>query len=208
MNLAIWANIGEKEDLTMSKISPIGIIAEDDSDVICLKILIQRIIPSQNICVKKFVGKGCGKIKRKCNAWANQLSLRGCKVLFVVHDLDFNNINDLRLSLKKSLEPSPIKKHLICVPIQEMEAWLLSDPEAIKLSLNLSKAPNVKGRPEEINSPKEYLGEIIAKASNNEKIYINTKHNEKIVCNISIDKIQANCPSFKILYDFVEELKN
>ena len=84
-----------------------------------------------------------------------------------------------------------------------MEAWLLSDPDAIKKSMNLRKKPCIKGLPEHINSPKEYLGQLIYSASGGEKIYLNTKHNVKIAEVISIEKAKKLCPSFVFFYEFI-----
>lgn len=188
----------------MSKIllPSIGIIAEDESDFFSLRILIRRIAKNDHIDMKKFLGKGCGKIKRKCNAWAYQLMKKGCSLLIILHDLDSNNLDDLKQKISNALEPNPFKKHLIFIPIQELEAWFLSDPDAIKKGVNLKKNPNIKGLPEYINSPKEYLSKVIDIASKGEKIYNNTKHNEKIASVLSISKAKK-CSSFIPLVDFV-----
>lgn len=184
---------------------PIGIIAEDDSDVECVKVLIKRISGRDNIKIHKFVGKGCGKIKRKSNAWAKQLELKGCSTLILIHDLDSNKIPELKKQLSENLAPCPIKNHLICIPVQELESWFLSDPDSIKSSMNLYRSPKVAGLPENINSPKEYLGSLIYNASNKEKIYVNTFDNLKIANIISLTKIKNLCPSFIPFSDFIKE---
>ena len=180
----------------------IGIIAEDDSDVDSLQVLIKK-ITNKNIATKRFVGKGCGKLKRKCSAWSFQLKNRGCNLLIFIHDLDRWNLNELNTKLLESLLPSAIAKYIICIPIEEMEAWFLSDPRALRDAMNLKRIPNIKGLPESIKSPKEYLGQIIFSASNGDKIYLNTKHNVKISEHVSIDSIKNRCPSFNPLYEFI-----
>lgn len=206
-NQGISVNTGAKEVFLMSKKAkpPVGIIAEDDSDFISARVLIRRIGGIDNIRFHKFIGKGCGKIKRKCNAWANELNRKGCKTLVLIHDSDGKRLDILRAKLATALEPSPIKKNLICIPVQEFEAWLLSDPEAIKNGLNLRKKPVVKGPPEQINSPKEHLGLLIDRASNGEKIYLNTKHNVKIAELLSIERAKHFCPSFIPFYEFIQK---
>jgi hypothetical protein len=181
----------------------VGVIAEDDCDVDSIRVLIHRIAKNKGIKINKFVGKGCGKLRRKCNAWARILSQKKCSVLILVHDLDANNLKDLRKRIQDSLDPCPIAKHLICIPVQEIEAWLLSDADAIKESMNLSKRPKVDGPPENIDSPKEYLEKLVYKTSGGEKIYLNTKHNAKIAEIVSIDKANKLCPSFQPFYEFV-----
>lgn len=183
----------------------IGIIAEDESDVNSARILIHRISKNNRIKIKQFLGKGCGKLKRKCNSWAKQLYLRGCTVLILIHDLDYNKLSELEFEVRESLNPCPIKKHLICIPVQEMEAWFLSDPNALQKALKLIYLPKVSGTPEKINSPKEVLEKVILKASGNEKLYLNTKHNEIISKHISLAVLKSKCPSYVPFHDFITQ---
>lgn len=183
----------------------IGIIAEDISDVNSINILIQKITGNKRIGIKKFVGDGCGKIKRKCNMWAKQFHMSGCHGLILIHDRDRNNTLKLKNDLFASISPCPIKKYLICIPEEELEAWLVSDEVAIKKGLNLRNLPPVVNFPETIVSPKEYIEKMIHKISKGEKRYLNTIHNEKIASFISIDIVKRKCPSFIPLYDFLNQ---
>ncbi|KQR91492.1 hypothetical protein ASG01_14065 [Chryseobacterium sp. Leaf180] len=192
----------------MSKIpKKIGIIAEDESDVEAIRELIKRITGKNNIGFKHFVGRGCGKIKRKADDWATQLKKRGCSVLILIHDLDRNKYEDLYDIIHKSIHPFVISKTLINIPTEEMEAWFLADEKGIKSALNLRKAPKKYHHPETIKSPKEVLGNEIEKASNNSKIYLNTKHNLLIAKAIDIDIVKSKCKSFKALHEFVIDSK-
>jgi hypothetical protein len=186
------------------RIPTVGVIGEDDCDVDSVRVLIHRIAENEHIGIKRCVGKGCGRIRRKCHAWAEQLKRRGCSLLVLIHDLDDNDLNDLRGKIQNALNPCPISIHLICIPVQTLEAWLLSDPKAIQTAMHLMNTPNVKAPPEIINRPKEYLGGLIYRASNKEKIYINTRHNSKIAAEISIKRVCRKCPSFVSFYDFVK----
>lgn len=188
----------------MSKcaIRSIGIIAEDESDFCSIRILIQRLANTESISMKRFLGKGCGKIKRKCNSWANQFIIKGCSHLIIVHDLDTNNVKLLYEQISNALNPNPFKNYLICIPVQELEAWLLSDPEAIRKGMKLRKTPKIKYHPESINSPKEYLEKVVHQASDGEKIYIPTNHNEKIASELSLKKAKK-CSSFIPLSEFI-----
>lgn len=180
----------------------LGIIAEDDSDVDSIVLLCTRII-NKKISSKKFVGNGGGKILQKCSQWADLLKQRGCNRLLIIHDSDKNVPAEVYSNIKKSLGFSPIRKNLICIPVQELEAWLLSDPAAIKKGMNLKKEPKIKNMPESINDPKEYLGEIIRKLDRT-KIYLNTIHNTKIMEHVSLEKLTTRCPSFIPFLEFVK----
>jgi len=182
----------------------VGIIAEDNSDVDAAKIIIHRIAKSDNVGVKKFVGQGCGRIKRKCGAWASILKTKGCHYLILIHDLDRNDLDDLRLKIEEAVSPCPIEPYLICIPIEEMEAWWLADPKAIRTALKLDKIPKVKGNPQHIASPKEHIGVLVRKCSKNKKVYLNTKHNAKIAAYLDFSKAMR-CDSFVPFFDFVTE---
>jgi len=187
----------------MAKIHAIGIIAEDDSDFETIKILISR-ITKKNLTFKKFTSGGCGKLRRKCRDYAVTLEVKGCNLLIIVHDLDRNKHVSLKAQLEQILRPSPIKEYLICIPVEEIEAWFLSDPATIKKIYSLSKPPTMKGLPETISSPKEELGRLVKVYSNKQKEYLNTKHNLIIAEQINMDLINQKCPSFQLLYNFIE----
>jgi uncharacterized protein DUF4276 len=182
----------------------VGVIAEDDSDVDVLKILAQKISGTQNFKVKKFVGNGCGKLKSKCLLWAKNLKLQGCKMVVLMHDLDNKDIDKLKGELKKAFSPCPIKDSLIVIPIQEIEAWLLSDEDAIYAALNLKHKVRKIPNPESIFDPKKKLGEIIHLKSGKTKRYLNTKHNKKIALCLNLDRIRK-CNSYVPLENFIKE---
>jgi hypothetical protein len=187
----------------MSKPKRVGIIAEDNSDVEAAKILIRRISGISNIGVRKFVGHGCGRINKKSNAWANILSKKKCQCLILIHDLDRKNLNTLYSDINRSLAPSPIKPYLICIPVEEMEAWWLSDPSAIKKAMNLRAFPKVQGHPDTIESPKEHISKLVRRVTK-KKSFINTVHNEKIAQHLNISKA-LNCSSFSQFHQFVTQ---
>ncbi|MDD5759590.1 MAG: DUF4276 family protein [Desulfobulbaceae bacterium] len=188
----------------MSKKKPpkVGIIAEDDSDVDAAKVLIQRIANKDNVAIKRFVGQGCGRIKRKCHSWARNLQIKGCRYLILLHDLDRNELKELQNDLDNAISPSPITPYLICIPIEEMEAWWLADPQAIQKALNLNITPKITGHPQDITSPKEHIESLVKKYSQKTKVYLNTKHNSLIAQHLDLDKARK-CGSFLPFYDFV-----
>ena len=184
----------------------IGIIAEDDSDVDCLKSFIKRILANKQVSFKKFVGQGCGKISKKAHAWAEIFKAQGCTSLILLHDLDRNNKTSLLKKLNESLLPSPIEKYLICIPIEELEAWLLSDANAIKQVFNINQNISLPANPETTNSPKEFLGKFVRKETNKKVDYINTRHNLKIAEIIDISLIFDKCSTFQQFQNFIKTL--
>jgi hypothetical protein len=192
----------------MSKKKPkadgIGLIVEDNSDFETIQVLISRYLDIQSLKFKKSVGNGCGKMRRKALAYAKNLSNRGCNMVILVHDLDRRNLKELRKDLQFFLNESVAEFNFICIPNEEIEAWLLSDEEAIKEVFNLKQSIRPIHHPEKITSPKEHLEQLVYRGSNKSKRYINTQHNVKIAEKLELEIVASKCPSFKELLDFLD----
>jgi hypothetical protein len=182
----------------------IGLIAEDSSDVEVINELTKKIAEGRQFTIKKFVGHGCGKIRGKCLQWAQILKDLRCSSIILLHDLDNKNLPELEKQLSDSFHPCPIKKNAIIIPVQEIEAWLLSDEVAIRKALNLKDNVTRVANPEAIVDPKKRLEEIIYLRSGKTKRYINTIHNRRIATEISLSKLRR-CKSFSPLEKFLHE---
>lgn len=184
--------------------SVVGIIAEDNSDVGVIKEILEKYFDSNSYSIKKFVGNGCGKLKQKCPSWAGNLIKRGCDFILVFHDLDDNDEAKLRRTLSDKLDSVSIAEYLVIIPIQEMEAWLLSDPAALKKTFRLRRPPRIIANTATIESPKEYLRDLVWRAG---KIrYLNTVHNIKIARNISLSNFRR-CASFHSLDAYLKRVR-
>jgi hypothetical protein len=170
-----------------------GVIAEELNDVEVLYEYTGKLMPANRFSFAHFVGHGCGALRRKCRAWAENLLKRGCQCLVLVHDLDEENEGRLRQELEARIRPVGIKPVVVLIPVEELEAWLLADPEAIRITFNMRRTPRIPANPERIHSPKEYLGRIVSKLSKSE--YLNTLHNRKIAANQRLTTLDR-CPSF------------
>lgn len=188
----------------MSHIHTIGIMAEDDSDFIALRELIKRIAQVDNLSFKKKVSGGCGRLKKKCLDWSNELYALGCELVILAHDRDKNDEGSLRKELEDKLKNSLSEKRFICIPVEELEAWYLSDPDGIKKVFNLKTLPRFPGMPEDIPSPKEKLRDQVSRCSANKRLYLNTRHNETLAKNLSIDHMKDRCPSFNEFHTFLK----
>jgi hypothetical protein len=125
---------------------------------------------------------------RKMTRFAKSLLARGCSHLVVVHDLDRNGItgelNDekqLRAKLAIALANNPIVSTSVIIPIEELEAWLLSEQHP---------------RPQNISNPKNMLRRL-------DRNY-RTSDNAKIARHINIADIAKKCPSFRPLEEFIK----
>lgn len=181
----------------------IGVIAEDNSDLDVIYELTCKIIKENQFSFARFVGHGSGRLRRKCRAWAQNLSDRGCTHIIVVHDLDRSVEHELRSLLQAQLENLHFETSIVLIPIEEVEAWLIADPMALKAVFNMNKAPKVPKRPETIQSPKEYLARLVRKDSKAQ--YLNTVHNRRIASALALSSLER-CPSFQPLPGFLERI--
>ena len=187
-------NTGNTATSKMTKI--IGIIAEDQSDVDVITLILSKYIEKNQFSVKKFVGNGCGKLRNKCGSWTKTLIESGCHHVILFHDLDRFDEKALRATLEAKVPTKDFPTSFIVIPTEELEAWLLADQEAIKKAFGLSKAPKRIANCERVASPKEKIGTIVWQID--KKRYLNTVHNKKIAEHIQLDQIRR-CKSFATL---------
>lgn len=207
MNRGIWENSGKRVVSNVAERKRIGIIAEDVSDFESFKVLVNRLTECEGITFERRVGGGSGKVKRKCLEWSKQLHLSGCSVLIVIHDLDTNDFDKLYSDIARRLKTSPIKMQCICIPVRELEAWFLSDPDSIKRTLKLKRSPKVPGNPESITSPKEYLKEQVRRCSHVKNFYLSTRHNSQLAGQVDVQILLRKCPSFRAFFNFIDCLE-
>src|SRR5271157_2682991 len=161
-----------------------GIIAEDDSDVGVLREMTLALLKPHAIGFSRFVGDGCGKLRRKCGAWAKNLVLQGCPWIVVVHDLDVCKEQELRAQLNRAIAPAKANASVVLIPKREIEAWLLYDGAAIATAFSERKPPKIPGNPESLPDPKKHLRDLIWRKYRKE--YLNTLHNPQIAKHIDL----------------------
>jgi len=182
----------------------VGIIAEDDSDVAVLQAITLKMLKPKVVGFRSFVGNGCGKLRRKCGAWAVNLVGGGCPCIVVVHDLDEYDASALRTQLSAAIAPARARFSVVLIPKREIEAWLLYDMGAIAKAFRETKTARLHGNPENLRDPKGTLEDLVWKAYR--KSYVNTVHNPQIAKHINITQLNT-CKSFAPHPDFVAQLK-
>ncbi len=182
----------------------VGIIAEDLSDVSIIEELTLSLIRPKRVRFKHFVGHGCGKLRRKCHAWAELLVNQDCPWLVVVHDLDQSDERELRAELVAQISPVRARAKLILLPKREIEAWLLYDAKAIAHAFNETVNPRLIGDPEGLLDPKDYLDNLISRQYG--KKYLSTVHNERIAHHIDV-RLLARSRSFSPHPPFVGQIR-
>lgn len=182
----------------------IGIIAEDDSDVEVVREITLALLRTNAIGFKRFVGGGCGKLARKCGAWARILVEQGCASIIVVHDLDMNDESQLRSDLTAAVSPANARDSVVLIPRREIEAWLLYDAAAIAAAFRETGRAHLPGNPETLPNPKKHLRDLIWRKYR--KRYLNTVHNAQIAKRIDVSRLKKS-RSFAPHFTFTRGLK-
>jgi hypothetical protein len=182
----------------------VGLIVEDESDFDVLKEVIPKINSRIN-SLKKVVAHGSGRIIGKANSWSNNLRDKGCTCLIVVRDCDNESLSALRERLDIAYRGAPFTKKVLVVAVQEIESWLLADLRAVhKVFGRGGVIPKSIPSPENVQNPKEHLKNIIHRKY--AFTYLNTVDNRKIAKELDVSILKSKCPSFEILYDFIESI--
>jgi hypothetical protein len=182
----------------------LGILAEDETDGDALAVLVRRIAGHTAIGLKKQSFGGCARLRAKAAATLKRMVDEGCAAAVLVHDLDRdpNNgeLNDeatLRRQLETIARPAALAC-LVCIPVEELEAWFWSDPGVLS-----TIGPGAKAHPSPhlIRRPKEKL--IALSRGDRKKARYTTLHNKVLAERLDLDLCAARCPAFRQLRDFV-----
>ena len=119
----------------------IGVLSEDATDCNTIGVLIRRIaseVRESPVGINKYSGKGCSRLRKAAEPKLKLMADEGCVAAILVHDLDrdpnngeLNDETELRARLE-AIEFPPNLFRLICIPVEEIEAWFWSDPSLIE----------------------------------------------------------------------------
>ena len=201
----------------------IGLIVEDKSDADAVTVLIHRILLAKSLGwdkekgpypgrrkpggVKYRSGKGCSGIDQKGGAWMHDLATRGATHVILVRDCDRNPANGalnchvgIRSHLKKQCVPKGVER-LICIPVEEIEAWWWSCPAALKIVARKDCDKQAMSNPNKKRRPKEALFRLSEGA--NRKPRYSQNDNLNVAGALNLDLCAKRCPSFKEFREFV-----
>src|SRR5579871_6222949 len=135
-----------------------GILGEDRSDFGTLKVLTRRIRNDESLPIMGKGYQGCGQLLKKGTVELRLLSELGCNKFVICYDSDGKDPKQ-RYSevLERVVAPAGLAtKCCIAIPVEELEAWLLADIEAVT-NIWTGWRPASIANPERIKSPKEHL---------------------------------------------------
>ena len=141
-----------------------GLVVEGHDDEAVLKELIRKCVPSE----VEVIGRKCGNkvaLTKRFPKFLEEFRYSGLNFhkAIVIRDADGKDpvplIKAMESKISNRGHPFPVK---LLVIVQELEAWLLADGEAIAAVTN-KKAPVVR-YPERLSNPKEKLKNILSQA--------------------------------------------
>jgi glutathionylspermidine synthase len=181
-----------------------GILAEDDSDIETLKVLIRQLAGNEKLPIRGKGFNGCGELLKHGSKYLKSLAELKCNRFIVAHDADQQDVATTRQKLiERVIQPSGVKTSIcLLVPTQTIEAWLLTDIEAVS-KLFKSWNPKSVENPESISRPKEYL-EKLSRLAGGRPRYSHATHNPQLAKHINLGKVSESCPSFRPLKQFVK----
>jgi hypothetical protein len=177
-----------------------GIVIEGKYDEVALKEIILKCLPNRVRIVPRICGD---KDQLIANFPGHLESFRyekhGSNVdkAFVIRDADGKNPDELERKMRSKISNRtfPFNVQFVII-VQELEAWLLADEEAIsKVTVSRSgkSVPRVNESLESVAQPKEMLGKILIQA----RVPYTDAVAREIAKESNLDKIEYRCPGFK-----------
>ncbi len=192
----------------MSKLR-IALIAEDETDCDAVREIVRRVL-GREVTTKQWAARGCSILERKLTAKLKLFAHDGVNAFIVVRDLDRNSQNNVlndeiitRQKLEKIASIVNPSQTLICIPVEELEAWFWSDPEVIRY-VGKGKGQASKS-PHAVAQPKEAL--IRLSQGENRRPRYSTNMNAELAARLNLELCADRCPSFKELLDFLNSLR-
>lgn len=186
----------------------LGVLAEDSNDCDVIDTLIGRILAEKQVLagqykVHKRADKGCAKLLRKARPWIRELTDRGCRSIILVHDRDRNDEAQLRTKLSALPVPDGVSR-LVCIPVEEIEAWFFASPKVLQLVCRERGASHVHASPHLIANPKEALKKLSLGA--NRRPRYSENDNTRLAAALELDACARRCPAFRELRQFIHQL--
>ncbi|MDQ6990344.1 MAG: DUF4276 family protein [Mariprofundaceae bacterium] len=181
-----------------------GIIAEDKSDVEVLKVIVKRLANNQSISMKGKGYHGCGEMLRKGSSQLKVFLKLGCQRFIICYDADRSSpCHRYDEAVAKIITPFGHKdKYCVLVPIQEIEAWILADLQAVTKIIPSWVPTKIYNHPESVNDPKEAL-EKLSRNTKKRPRYSHATHHVKIAEHLNLSRVKAKCKSFLPLENLV-----
>ncbi|WP_313603948.1 DUF4276 family protein [Comamonas jiangduensis] len=182
-----------------------AVLAEDESDASSIASIIRLIKNDTRIPVWKKGFGGSGELLKNGYAQIKAYNkAKNCDQFIICYDSDGDD-PDARKNqiIERIIKPSGVAaNYCALVPVQELEAWFLSDLNAVKkIFRNLELNPEYP-QPESLVDPKEILRHRL-KGLKPVPRYVNGIHNPQIASALDVSVVLRKCRSFSPLFELV-----
>lgn len=183
-----------------------GVLGEDESDAEALKVLIRGLKQQASLKILALGYSGGGELLAKGSRQLKAFAAQGCDRFVVCHDADGTDPDAKRAEImRRVIDPSGlVSSFCVVIPVQEFEAWILADLEAVSQVIPSWRPGPFKENPESIRNPKERL-KWESRKQNKKPRYDPATHNPQIAKYLQIDRLRQRCPSFERLARFVTQ---
>ncbi len=180
-----------------------AVLGEHRSDAETIVVLMKRLLHDDRASIGLKGYNGCGQLRRKGAKQIRLFADLGAERFVVCHDADGPDPALARESVRREIvEPSGVQESCcILIPIEEIEAWIIADEEAISQTIPTFTPPAVSN-PEGKNDPKEWIVRQ-SKRSRSRPLYVPSVHNAHVAKYLDLDRVAEKCPSFRPLVDFL-----
>jgi hypothetical protein len=180
-----------------------AVLAEDESDVQTLTVLIRRLAESVHIPVR---GRGFGGSGDLLKHGARELRLYAERAsrFVICHDCDEDSHeNKTKLLIDRIIKPSGVNGQFCAlVPIKTIESWLIADLAAVQRVFKGWRGGKDIENPETLEDPKKQL-ERMTRVDGVKPRYVNAIHNVQLAGQVDLEKVRRRCPSFDPLRSLV-----
>lgn len=185
-------------------IRKLGIIGEHSSDTRTVAVLARRILGRELPIVTRD-DEGQGKVVAKAASWLRELVRKGCDSAVIIADLDRDGLGTLKdeQELRKKLEAVAVPdglSRLICIPVEELEAWFWSDPGV--LSEIAGRPFRATPHPHTIRDPKGKLIELSRRGGKRPRY--SSADNVRYAAALDLDLCASRCGAFRDLKAFLK----
>jgi hypothetical protein len=180
----------------------LAVLAEDHSDAETLAVL-AKIILGQQATVYRKGFDGCASLCRKGSRQIELFRKKGVTKFVVCHDADRNDPGLIRQKIQTEIVAKvEVTSPCIVVPVQEIEAWIIADENAVAQVIPSFRFKPVTN-PELIEDPKEWI-ERASRGENAKPLYAHAVHNPKVAAHLDFSKVLHKCPSFRPFKAFLD----
>lgn len=180
-----------------------AVLGEDRSDAEAIRVFIKRLVGDDRLTVKPKGYDGCGELLRKGARDLDEFLNQGYDRFVVAYDADRDDPVIRQARARAMVERSRVAANACCVvvPVEELEAWLLADVEAVSKKWP-GWRPDPIVSPERVRDPKETL-EKLSRDSQRRPRYSHAVDNPVLAGLVDLVVVERKCPSFVVLADFV-----